>query len=33
MLLFEEEELSEVDRENLRRKKENLKAFKSELVY
>jgi hypothetical protein len=33
MLLFEEEEPSKVDKENLRRKKKNLKAFKSELVY
>jgi hypothetical protein len=31
--LSEKEEPSEVDRENLRRKKENLEAFKSELVY
>jgi hypothetical protein len=33
LLLSEEEELNEVDRENLRRKKENLEAFRSELVY
>jgi hypothetical protein len=33
MLLFKEEEPSEVDKENLRRKKENLKALKSKLVY
>ncbi len=33
MLLSEKEEPSEVDRENLRRKKENLKALKSKLVY
>ncbi len=33
LLLFEKEEPSEVDKENLRRKKENLEAFKSELVY
>jgi hypothetical protein len=33
LLLSEEEESNEVDRENLRRKKENLEVFKSELVY
>jgi hypothetical protein len=33
LLLFKKEELSEVDKENLRRKKENLEVFKSKLVY
>jgi hypothetical protein len=33
MLLSEEEVPSEVDRENLRKKRENLKALKSKLIY